>query len=135
MKRNSAPTLKRKIMTTKRILPLLFFSFACSGAPAWSAETDAAAAENGNAASCIDVVVNGEHIPPYECLTQKLMPKTSGKAQPVAEMTSQTIVGKPSNQLGLFNYTATSNRMGNTFGTSVYPQRPPATPTVPVLPR
>jgi hypothetical protein len=120
-------------MIVKRILPLLFFSLAVSAAPAWSAETDAAS--NENAASCIDVVVNGEHIPPYDCLTQKLMPKAGAKTQPTPEMPSQAIVGKPSNQLGLFNYTATSNRMGNTFGTSVYPQRPPAAPAVPVLPR
>jgi len=120
-------------MTVKRILPLLFFSLAGSAAPAWSAQPDAAS--DGSAASCIDVVVNGEHIPSYDCLTQKLMPKAGGKPQPTPEMTSQAIVGKPSNQLGLFNYTATSNRMGNTFGTSVYPQRPPAAPAVPVLPR
>jgi hypothetical protein len=32
--------------------------------------------------------------------------------------------------------TALSNRMGNTFGTSVYPQRPPAqAPAMPVIPR
>ncbi|WP_051517000.1 hypothetical protein [Herbaspirillum sp. RV1423] len=120
-------------MSNKTIAALLFFSYACVALPARSAELESGA--NNNAPSCVDVVVNGERIPAYDCLTQKLMPKDAGKTQPLPEMTSQTIVGKPSNQLGLFNYTATSNRMGNTFGTSVYPQRPPATPVAPVLPR
>ena len=47
-------------------------------------------------------------------------------------MGSEAIVQRPGNQLGVFNRAATSHRMGNTFGTSVYPQRPP--PVVPVLP-
>lgn len=122
-------------MSLKTIASLLFFSCSCLTIPAWSAEADTTDAANKKAASCIDVVVNGERIPAYDCLTQKLMPKDAGKSQPLPDMTSQTIAGKPSNQLGLFNYTATSNRMGNTFGTSVYPQRPPATPAAPVLSR
>lgn len=130
-------------MSVKTIAALLFFSSVCIALPTWSAEADTAAAvaspaatDTGkNAPSCIDVVVNGERIPSYDCLTQKLMPKDAPKPQPNPEMASQTIIGKPSNQLGLFNYTATSNRMGNTFGTSVYPQRPAPTPVAPVLPR
>jgi len=122
-------------MSLRTIAPLLFFPCLSLAIPAWSVEIDTTDTANKKTASCIDIVVNGEHIPAYDCLTQNLMPTVASKSQPPSEMTSQTIVGKPSNQLGLFNYTATSNRMGNTFGTSVYPQRPPTTPVVPVLPR
>lgn len=80
--------------------------------------------------ACVEVEVNGVRAPSYNCLSQKLTPsakpnKADGKAPQIA---SEAIVQRPSNQLGLFNRAATSNRMGNTFGTSVYPQRPPTRP-------
>ncbi|MGJ7609599.1 MULTISPECIES: hypothetical protein [unclassified Variovorax] len=94
----------------------------------------AAAAQPGTAeadaeASCAEVTVNGVRAPSFECLTHKLQPRPQlppqgpGDAQP--GLASEAIVLRPSNQLGLFNRAATSTRMGNTFGTSVYPQRPP----------
>lgn len=77
------------------------------------------------AATCIEVEVNGERAPSFSCLTAKLSPN-SNVARPTAipHLASDVTTGRPSNQLGLFNYSATSQRMGNTFGTSVYPQRP-----------
>jgi len=54
-------------------------------------------------------------------------------------MVAEGIAQRPANQLGLFNRAATSHRMGNQFGHSVYPQRPPppvvATPRIPQLPQ
>lgn len=129
-KLNKHTNTGKKNMRTKTSAALLFF--AAIGA---AAAEETGNATDKNAPSCIDVVVNGERIPPYACLTQKLMPKETSKPPSASEMASQGIVNRPSNQLGLFNYAATSNRMGNTFGTSVYPQRPPATPAVPVFPR
>lgn len=90
---------------------------------------------------CAEVTVNGVRTPSYECLTQKLQPKAPPQgpdgAQPAQPgLASEAIVLRPSNQLGLFNRAATSTRMGNTFGTSVYPQRPPQVqPSLPVGPR
>jgi len=43
-------------------------------------------------------------------------------------MESEAIIQRPSNQLGVFNRAAAGHRMGNNFGTSVYPQRPPEKP-------
>jgi hypothetical protein len=87
------------------------------------------------AASCMEVEVNGERAPSFPCLTQKLSGKTKGAHPPTSALTSEAIAQRPSNQLGLFNREATSQRMGNTFGTSVFPQRPersaPATPFIP----
>ncbi len=86
---------------------------------------------------CVEVRVNGERAPSYDCLTRKMRPGASaprdaGGAPPPA---SQAIVERPSNQLGLFNRAATGHRMGNSFGSSVHPQRPPQElPVSPLLP-
>lgn len=98
-----------------------------------------AAEHGGNApsASCIEVEVNGERAPSFSCLTQKMSPTAPPHRPPAAsELASEAIVQRPSNQLGLFNRSATSQRMGNTFGTSVYPQRPDnPVPASPIIPR
>ena len=76
--------------------------------------------------TCIEVEVNGEKILSYSCLTLKLKPtvNTQAKSRTQPTMGSESIVQKPGNQLDLFNYAATSHRMGNAFGNSVTPQRP-----------
>jgi hypothetical protein len=105
---------------------------ACIGFFGSRAFAEAAKTGEANAPTpCFEVEVNGERAPSYECLTQKLRPAPSagGAAPTPALMGSEAIVQRPSNQLGLFNRQATANRMGNTFGTSVYPQRPPGVPT------
>ncbi|OVZ57918.1 hypothetical protein CDO44_16185 [Pigmentiphaga sp. NML080357] len=87
----------------------------------------ASAADAAPASSCIEVEVNGQRSPSYGCLTQKLQPTPAPRnLEGTPELASEAIVQRSSNQLGLFNRAATANRMGNTFGTSVYPQRPPA---------
>lgn len=92
--------------------------------------------------ACMEVEVDGQRAPPSaECLTQKLAPPARA-GQPEARgaaLASEAIVQRPSNQLGLFNRAATGHRMGNQFGHSAFPQRPPdapgARPPVPVAPR
>jgi len=106
----------------------------CSNAAAQAASQ----AEDAGADSCVEVTVNGERTPSYACLTQKLRPaapaRGPGDARPGTA--SEAITQRPSNQLGLFNRAATGHRMGNTFGTSVYPQRPPTVaPSSPLVPR
>jgi hypothetical protein len=101
------------------------FASALAGEPGTPAEAEAV---------CAEVTVNGVRAPSYECLTQQLRPKAPPQGPDGAQpgLASEAIVLRPSNQLGLFNRAATSTRMGNTFGTSVYPQRPP--PVQPALP-
>ena len=80
-------------------------------------------------AACVEVEVNGVRTPSYACLTQKLRAAKPGQnPNTLPGLNSEQILNRPGNQLGLFNRAATSNRMGNTFGTSVYPQRPPPPP-------
>jgi hypothetical protein len=93
-----------------------------------AAEELSAAAQPAQAGTdaCIDVEVNGQRSQSFECLTQKLKPAPSPQAGNPANVTmsSEEIAHRPSNQIGLFNYSATSHRMGNNFGVSVFPQRP-----------
>lgn len=93
-----------------------------------AAEPAVTATAATDTAACIEVEVDGVRAPSYNCLSQKLQPKATPNSTTPPQMGSEAIVQRPPNQLGLFNRAATSNRMGNTFGTSVYPQRPPAKP-------
>ena len=58
----------------------------------------------------------------YDCLNQKMAPDAAPK--PPATLGSEAITQKPPNQMGLPTPATIGNRMGNTFGTSAYPQRP-----------
>lgn len=72
--------------------------------------------------ACIDTEVNGYRALSYDCLNQKMAPDAAPK--PPATLGSEAITQKPPNQMGLPTPATIGNRMGNTFGTSAYPQRP-----------
>ena len=77
---------------------------------------------------CVDVSVGGYKAPDYNCLSQQMgnNPEGAAAAQKNLEAMKVPINKRPPNQVGLATPAATSTRMGNTFGTSVKPQRPPA---------
>jgi hypothetical protein len=85
---------------------------------------------------CVEVTVGGYKAPDYNCLSQQMGNNPAGAT---AEQKNQQAMNVPINkrpphQLGLATPAATSTRMGNTFGTSVKPQRPtPTTATSPLL--
>jgi hypothetical protein len=115
-----------------RALPI-FCLLALCGLPVLSAAAaDQPQAARADEEPCVEAEVNGQRSQSFACLTQKLMPAKSPQAGAggANSMTaSEEIARRPSNQIGLFNYSATSHRMGNQFGVSVFPQRPP--PPVP----
>ncbi|OCZ63074.1 hypothetical protein A9G00_06290 [Achromobacter xylosoxidans] len=74
------------------------------------------------ARACIDTEVNGYHALSYDCLNQKMAPDAAPKPPPT--LGSEAITQRPPNQMGLPTPATIGNRMGNTFGTSAYPQRP-----------
>jgi hypothetical protein len=92
------------------------------------AQTETApATPASSAAPCVEATANGVRTQSFACLSEKLQPQSSAaNARPTPAMSSEQIINQPGNQLGVFNRAALSNRMGNTLGTSVYPQRPPA---------
>lgn len=92
---------------------------AASTWPAWADAADAAKD------SCISVKVGDYKTPPYGCLTQQMMgPENRAAAQKSHDTQAFDVSKRAPNQLGLFNQSATSIRMGNQFGVSVNPQRP-----------
>ncbi|WP_339473217.1 hypothetical protein [Pseudomonas fluorescens] len=76
---------------------------------------------------CVDVTVAGYKAPNYDCLSQQMgnNPEGAAAAQKNQEALNVPVNKRPPNQVGLATPAATSTRMGNTFGTSVKPQRPP----------
>lgn len=74
---------------------------------------------------CIDVQVGQTRALAYDCLTRQLQGGDGQRAARANREAMQLDVSRrSSNQLGLFNQSATGQRMGNTFGVSVHPQRP-----------
>lgn len=87
--------------------------------------------------ACVEVEVDGQHVPAYDCLTRKLDASRGANTQrKEVRLESEQIATRPSNEIGLFNRAATSQRMGNTFGKTVSPQRPSASfPAPPITKR
>lgn len=81
------------------------------------------AARPAEAAPCIEVQVNGEPIPAWDCLQRKLAPAESAAARPNLPE-AERLMRKPGNQLLQYNLEGTRQRMGDAFGRSVLPQRP-----------
>lgn len=81
------------------------------------------AARPADAAPCIEVQVNGERIPAWDCLQRKLAPAPDSTARPDLPE-AERLMRKPGNQLLQYNLEGTRQRMGDAFGRSVVPQRP-----------
>lgn len=76
-----------------------------------------------DAVPCIEVQVNGERIPAWDCLQRKLAPASKAAASP-ALPEAERLMRQPGNQLMQYNLEGTRQRMGDAFGRSVVPQRP-----------
>lgn len=85
---------------------------------------------------CVEVETNGQRAQSISCLNEKLLPSSNTVNRPPPTLSgAEAAVQRPSNQLGLYNRAALEHRMGNAFGKSVTPQRPPpAPPASPLLP-
>ncbi|MFF7399864.1 hypothetical protein ACFZAI_25670 [Achromobacter sp. NPDC008082] len=113
-----------------------FVLLALAGPPSFAADAQPAGASAASGASgarsapapaaaggaCIDTEVNGYRALSYDCLNQKMAP--SAPVRPAPSLESEAITQRPPNQMGLPTPATIGNRMGNTFGTSAYPQRP-----------
>ncbi|MBE1162412.1 hypothetical protein [Dyella acidiphila] len=96
--------------------------------PAQTSATPHAAA----GAACVDVTVNDHPALSYACLNQQLA--ASAQAPPGLQPQLDAVAHAPGNQqVGQFNYSTLSIRMGGNLGKSVYPQRPPAAAPPPLL--
>jgi len=77
--------------------------------------------------SCVDVQVEGAHSLSFECLNQSLKDAAQQQSDTAPAVSAKDVTGSGApTTVGTFSYTATSIRMGNAFGHSAIPQRPPA---------
>jgi hypothetical protein len=111
-------------MRTLSFVAILLASVIGASSYADSAPVPATGNKAGDT-SCMDVTVNGYHASPYDCLSQQMAPAPTAGDKADPGQASGAIANRPSNQLGMFNEQTTANRMGNTFGKSAFPQRPP----------
>ncbi|SCY72591.1 MULTISPECIES: hypothetical protein [unclassified Pseudomonas] len=86
-------------------------------------------AQGEEAPACIEVTVGGYKTPDYNCLSRQMGndPQAAKTAQQAQDAMNVPVNERAPNSIGLATPAATGVRMGNTFGTSVKPQRPPAT--------
>ncbi len=76
--------------------------------------------------TCKEVEVNGYRAVPYSCLGQAMTPPEQ-PVRPNPALAASDISKQQPNSIGQFSQSALRNRMGNTLGKSVMPQRPPRT--------
>jgi hypothetical protein len=82
----------------------------------------------GASPSCVDVQVEGARAISFDCLNAKLRAEAQQQGDAAPTITAKDIAGTGApTTVGTFSYTGTSIRMGNAFGKSAFPQRPPAT--------
>lgn len=81
--------------------------------------------------ACVDVSINDRPVLAYACLNRRLAPVASS---PVSADLVAPVARDPSNrQVGQFNFSSFSHRMGDQLGKSVQPQRPPPPAPPPLL--
>jgi hypothetical protein len=77
--------------------------------------------------SCVDVQVEGARSLSFDCLNQELKDAAQQQNETAPTVSAKDVTGSGApTQVGTFSYTGTSIRMGNAFGHSATPQRPPA---------
>lgn len=73
---------------------------------------------------CVDVTVNDHPVLSYDCLNRQLTMTTATSAGHSIDI--DAVIHEPGNrQVGQFNFSSLSHRMGANLGHSVLPQRPP----------
>lgn len=77
--------------------------------------------------SCVDVQVQGARSLSFDCLNQQLKDASQEHSDSAPTLSAKDAAGTGApTTTGTFSYTATAIRMGNSFGHSAIPQRPPA---------
>ena len=117
-------------------LSLTVLFCACAALPAQANDNVVIVTPEKTDSGCTAVDGAGRRVQSMSCLNEKLLPAGDAARRPPPSLsTAETNLQRPSNQLGLYNRAALEHRMGNAFGKSVTPQRPPPpAPASPLLP-
>lgn len=110
-------------MKSPRVVLLPLLLLATPALLAQPAPASRAAKTPAEPVACIDVQVDGERIPAWDCLQRRLAP-TPAPARQAALPEAERLMRQPGNQMLQYNLEGTRQRMGNAFGHSVVPQRP-----------
>jgi hypothetical protein len=103
---------------------------ACLTLPATAQVAAPAPASSDSRAPCVDVAINDHPALSYDCLNRRLSMAATAPAQPAIEL--DAVTHEPGNrQVGQYNVSALSHRMGANLGHSAQPQRPPPSPPPP----
>jgi hypothetical protein len=79
--------------------------------------------------ACVDVAINDHPALSYDCLNRRLRMGDTRSAGQVIDV--DAVAREPGNrQVGQYNFSSLSHRMGSNLGHSVMPQRPPPAPRV-----
>jgi hypothetical protein len=91
--------------------------------------------KNPSSKVCVQIKIGTEQNADFRCLNammQQLVDK-EGTRQAALQAAQDGVTALTPTQLGLFNVTATHDRLGNAFGHSAFPQRPTSTYHVPLI--
>ena len=106
-----------------------------ASALAGAAADDLSGSDGASRDVCVDVRIGQETY--YDCLNQKL--RRLAEQSHGAPLESSVTATSPAPAVGTYNQAATRERMGNAFGISAFPQRPPppvyVNPLINPLPR
>ncbi|UTM01041.1 hypothetical protein MID00_16310 [Alcaligenes sp. NLF5-7] len=113
-------------------LPLFALLLSLPASAAWGQDVSPAP-ERAKNTGCVDVVVNGRAALSYDCLNEQLTPNVEASGPRTGTLESEAITQRGPNAMGLPNPATIGNRMGNQFGQSAFPQRPPTPHSAPHL--
>ena len=91
-------------------------------------------AQSGSAGPCVDVQIGNDRVLDFDCLNRQFRVQADHQhmgSTPVAPIGA----GSSSTATGTANQAAAQQMMGDAFGKSTKPQRPPPQTFVPALPR
>lgn len=115
----------RRLAVALATSAILFLPQAAPGA-----ETDSATAST----PCVDVQIGKDKAAALDCLNDELR-RSATQAHEAPQPAAPIGANSPSNETGTANDAAAREKMGNAFGRSAQPQRPPpVVPTSPLIP-
>jgi hypothetical protein len=123
----SAPLLTASIPILAAGLLVVLGNFSVTAQPAPALNLPTLKVTAPAMSSCVDVQVEGARSLSYDCLNQQLKDDAQQQGGSPPAVAAKDVLGNGApTTVGTFSYTGTSIRMGNAFGKSAIPQRPPA---------
>ena len=84
---------------------------------------------------CVQVHIGTTRTVDFHCLNDlmEMLVERESTRQAALRAAQDSVLAQSPTQIGLFNVSATKQRLGTAFGHSAFPQRPPATYHIPLV--